>query len=425
MFYKLRWRLTLVNLVIIVALFAVLISGTYLFTSLESEKRSADFLQKISADIIINDYQDPPSPGSGFPSLPPPPGIFPPSGHLPPHIFFVKLSASGTVTFSSASSPLEAGQLTQLAGKILGLTRSEGSVDFAPNSYFYTLTPLATGEKLLVFEEATQRKSMLQVLVMALGIVGIICLILSYFSSHYWAGRAMIPVQDAWRQQQDFLADVSHELRTPLAVIQTNLDIVRHNDDESVADQRPWLDNIHEELKHMTKLVDSLLFLARADAHQLCSENTRFSLHTAMQQTVALFQPLAHSKDIEIDLFAEPTIYCGDEAKVKQILSILLENALKYTPPGSHITVQLHQLEHTVRFDVTDTGTGIAPEHLVKIFDRFYQVDTSRGQEGGGTGLGLAIAKCLTECLHGRLTAASTPGEGSTFSVYLPFKSTG
>lgn len=427
MFHKLRLRLTLVNLVIIAALFAVLISGTYLFTSLETDKHSKDFLSKITTGIASGVFTD--LPPHGHPPFldgdtdPPAPGGAPPPPHeknVPPHIFFARVTPQKTIAFTSTSSPLEQGQLARLTEKTLGLAKSTGNVDLEQKSYSYTRTSLQTGEELLVFEDTTPRKTMLQILLMGLALVGIVCLVLSYFSSYYLADRAMVPVQHAWQQQKEFLADASHELRTPLAAIQTNLEIVRNNQNESVAEQNTWLSNIHEEVKLMTNLVDSLLLLARADAHQLVSEKSRFPLHVAVKQALTPFEPLTAAKNIKLDIKTDPIIFFSDETKIKQIACILLENALRYTPPGGKIMVRLSRINNSVQLDVTDTGIGIAPEYLPKLFDRFYQVDPSRTKAEGGAGLGLAIAKCLADCVHGRLSVISTPGEGSTFSLYLP-----
>ncbi|HBS58325.1 MAG TPA: two-component sensor histidine kinase [Firmicutes bacterium] len=236
--------------------------------------------------------------------------------------------------------------------------------------------------------------------------------------------RMLHRIQTGVEQQQRFVADASHELRTPLAVIQTNLEIVRGNTDESVAAQHNWLNNIQEEVGYMTKLVDSLLFLARVDARQIPCENARFPLETAVRHTVMPFEPLAETKNIALTMQTEPLTYYGDEAKIKQLLGILLDNALRYTPAGGNVTVHLYKSPQAVHIDVADTGPGIAAEYLEKIFDRFFQVDPSRSKELGGTGLGLAIAKCLAACQRARIKVKSRPGEGSVFSVRLPLEST-
>ena len=435
MFRKLRLHLTLVNLIIIAALFTILISGTYLFTSLQTGRLSAHLLERVTADIIAGVHHEPSSPNLRPPRPPvflsPLPGPVPSppvnmsrSPQIPPHIFFVKVSPAGAISYSSVSVPLEAAQMAGLANKTLRLAQDTGYIDFGQHAYYYRRTALSSGDTLLVFDDATPHKSMLHTLLSALGIVGVICLILSYFGSSYMADRAIVPVSQAWRQQKDFLADASHELRTPLAVIQTNLEIVRGNTDESVAAQHNWLNNIQEEVGYMTKLVDSLLFLARVDARQIPCEHARFPLETAVRHTVMPFEPLAETKNIALTMQTEPLTYYGDEAKIKQLLGILLDNALRYTPAGGNVTVHLYKSPQAVHIDVADTGPGIAAEYLEKIFDRFFQVDPSRSKELGGTGLGLAIAKCLAACQRARIKVKSRPGEGSVFSVRLPLEST-
>ena len=436
MFRKLRLRLTLINIAIIAALFIILTTGTYLTSSAEMNNRALMLVQRVASDVTSGMISDFPPPGSLLPpgSLPPhssllpyneptPPGNLPPPGNHPfvPFVFFVKVAPSGTVTFTSSSSPLTESEANSLVTKTLEIVKATGTVNFERKVFYYSRSTLPTGEQLLVFHDPFEQKDMLKILLMALAITGLVCLILSFFGSFFMANRAMVPIEEAWQQQQNFLADASHELRTPLAVIQTNLEVVRSNHDELVGNQDQWLSNIQEELKQMTKLVDSLLFLARADARQLLVEHNCFSVNAAILQAIKPFKPIANAKNVEIKVFADPIIFNGDEVKIKQIISILLDNALRYTPSGGSITVQLQQSEGTVRLDVIDTGSGIPAAHLEKIFDRFYQVDPSRAKEAGGVGLGLAIAKCLVECHYGRIIANSTPGEGSTFSVYLPF----
>lgn len=244
-------------------------------------------------------------------------------------------------------------------------------------------------------------------------------MILSIFGSLFMANKAMVPIQNAWQQQKEFLADASHEFRTPLAVIQTNLEIVRDNPTETVSSQEQWLNNIYEETICMTTLVESLLFLARADSHQQLLTKEHFVLPQAVSKSVELLRPVGNAKGITLIMKSqEEFLYHGDESKLRQVVNILLDNALRHTPTGGRIMVTLENLQQHILLSVTDTGEGIAPEHLDKIFERFYQSDSSRSQ--GGTGLGLSIAKWIVESHNGRISVVSSIGKGSSFSVFLP-----
>jgi signal transduction histidine kinase len=272
---------------------------------------------------------------------------------------------------------------------------------------------------LLLFTDYQRDRETLQLLVTALGITGVICMLLSLLGSYFMANKAMKPIQKAWQQQRDFLADASHELRTPLAVIQTNLDVVRDAPAETVANQLRWLNNIHEEVQQMTGLVKSLLFLSQTDSQQQFLKKKMFALDQAMLAAAGAFRPVAAQK--EINLIAQTSggvLYHGDEGKLRQAISILLDNAIRHTPVNGEIKIGLEVIRQTIVLSVADSGEGIAAAEIGKIFLRFYQSDSSRSN--GGAGLGLSIAKWIVESHGGVIKAASILGKGATFTIRLP-----
>jgi signal transduction histidine kinase len=234
----------------------------------------------------------------------------------------------------------------------------------------------------------------------------------------------MAPIKKSWQRQQDFVADASHELRTPLTVVQLNLELVKGNPEETVASQSKWLDYSLLETQRMSKLVDDLLFLARADSQQLTLEIKQFSLDTALRGVIESFRPLAETSGILLESSLDSEItYSGDAFRIKQLLVILLDNALKYTPSGGQVTLGLQNWDTFVEITVSDNGEGIEPEHLAKIFERFYRVDKARSQQKEGTGLGLAIGDWIIQSHHGQVKVSSSPGEGTTFVISLPHQS--
>lgn len=252
-------------------------------------------------------------------------------------------------------------------------------------------------------------------------IISIAGLVLSTGCHFFLIHRALMPLEQSWRQQKDFLCDASHELRTPLTVILTHLDIIMSNSGESVSSQAKWLSNIREEAFSMSNLVRSLLFLARADSQQQPLDPRSFFLHEALLQAAVPFKPIAADKGVSLNITAAtPVEGYGDEAKIKQVIAILLDNAIQHTPAGGKIDLTLVPGSNQTILTVADSGEGISPEHLNKIFDRFYQADKSKSK--GGVGLGLAIAKWIVESHGGCIQAASIPGAGATFTVRLPWK---
>lgn len=442
MFQKLRLKLTLINVSIILILFLLLIASAYWFAQINLNRSTQLMARRIMTDIQTDEISDWPPHRSNQPAGPDRPRTEQPPESRPfgppdksagnpawrppgPNFFFVKTSPAGEIIFQSSGQHLEQDRLTDLTAAVLKETEAEGTLTLEQTSYFYLKAPYVNSQDaitIIVFHDFTPEIDMLRLILTALLAVGAVCAVLSFGASFYMANRAMIPIKRAWQQQQDFLSDASHELRTPLTVIQTNLDIVRSSPDETVASQDKWLDNIQEESICMQNLVNSLLFLARADSNHQPLTKQSFCLTTALIQAVAPFEAVALQRKLHLAVDVPPAVEMyGDAARIKQVIAILLDNALRHTPPGGNILVALSRAGSKTTLTITDTGEGIEAEHLDKIFDRFYQVDKSR--QKGGSGLGLAIARWIVENHEGSITAASTPGTGTTFSIELPARS--
>jgi signal transduction histidine kinase len=218
------------------------------------------------------------------------------------------------------------------------------------------------------------------------------------------------------QQQRRFVADASHELRTPLTTIRGNLGLLKRRPPIAADDERAVVDDMVEETDRLIRLTNDLLTLARSDAGR------------ALRHDPVPIVPLSDDICRQARLLAEQrTIACedvpevsvlGDQDAIKQVLLILLDNALKYTPAGGTITIGAEKTDRAVNIRIADTGPGIAPDDLPHIFERFYRSDESR--TGAGAGLGLAIAKELIEAQQGKISVASEVGKGSTFIVMLP-----
>lgn len=423
MFYKLRLKLTIINLIIIAALFLILTTGTYFFAENEMKDRAEKFSKGLIADIQTGVIEDIPN-YSPFARNAPPPNEnhHPPDHPQPDHplIFFVKTAPDNKIFFESSAQPLKPNHLLNLVQETLHQEETTGIIISQQISYFYFKAPLQNQlGMILLFQNFENEKNLLHSLVTALIIIGILCLLLSLVASLYMANRAMVPIRSAWEQQKDFLADVSHELRTPLTVIQTNLEIILGNQETTVASQNKWLHNIKEESEDMAKLVNGLLFLARADSQQQLLDKKTFSLSQMITRAIEVLKPLALSNGIKLNLLINPDIKLhGDEGAIKQLVGIFVDNSIRHTPPGGTISISLHQSSQEIIFTFADTGEGIKKEDLTKIFNRFYQVDTSRSK--GGTGLGLAIAKLIVETHKGSIQVFSQPNLGTEFIITLP-----
>ena len=221
-----------------------------------------------------------------------------------------------------------------------------------------------------------------------------------------------------FRTQQRLLADVSHELRTPLTTIRGNLDLMRRmgeTDPQSLA-------AIQVEIERMTRLVGDLLLLARADSGGLPLERKPVELDYILFDVYRQVRILESPVGIELTEVDQVTVL-GDADRLKQLLLNLVENAVKYTPPGGEVSLSLSKKAGWAFFEVSDTGIGIPPENLPHVFDRFYRVDKARTRAQGGSGLGLSIAKWIAQAHGGAIRVTSQVGEGTTFSVTLPLHS--
>ena len=222
-------------------------------------------------------------------------------------------------------------------------------------------------------------------------------------------------------RQRAFLADASHELRGPLMIIRGNLNLLKH--DLPPAERRAALKDAEEDAEQMSRLVADLLFLAEADAREGV-EQRPVALNQALAEVYERAQRVdgaTHTVELAEN---QPATILGDRDRLIQLVWNLVENALRYTPPGGRVTLSLEALGMTAHLAVSDTGIGIPEEHLPYVFDRFYRVDQVRatrdGSTGRSTGLGLAIAKQIAQAHGGDVGVTSKQGHGSTFTVTLP-----
>jgi heavy metal sensor kinase len=226
-------------------------------------------------------------------------------------------------------------------------------------------------------------------------------------------------LETAFDRQVRFTADASHELRTPLSIIYSNTELALSKE-RSVEEYRETLHSTFRAAKRMKSLVEGLLVLAGADAGKLAVNRQPLDLAPIVRDCAELVAPLAADRQVKVELNVDSDQVSGDAMRLSQLMMNLLSNAILYNRPDGRVSVTLSTHEPWVLLQVTDTGAGVAPEHLPHLFDRFYRADASRSRESGGTGLGLAICKSIVEAHEGEISVVSEAGVGSTFSVRLP-----
>jgi two-component system phosphate regulon sensor histidine kinase PhoR len=220
--------------------------------------------------------------------------------------------------------------------------------------------------------------------------------------------------------RRDFVANVSHELKTPLTAIRGFAETLRSSEVPE-AQRQAYLDVILRHAERLQNLIDDILELSRVEGRQQPFAPTEVDVARLAAGLLRDVRPQFEARSLEASVAAGARgVAFADRRALEQILTNLLDNACKYTEPGGRIEVRVSEAGGQVRLEVEDTGVGIPPEDLPRIFERFYRVDKARSRDLGGTGLGLAIVKHLAQAQGGEVSVRSTPREGTTFTVVLP-----
>jgi len=328
-----------------------------------------------------------------------------------------------------------------------------------PLREFFHATP--GGGSLLVGSSIAEDLAGLRVVAWSLAAAGAVVLLLGLTGGWWIATRAMCPVEDisatavkiaagdlsqrisaadtdselgrlaavlnstfsrleaAFAQQRQFTADAAHELRTPIAVMLTQTQTALSR--ERAADEyRAAVQACQRAAQRMRKLMESLLQLARLDAGQETMKQLPFDLSKLAADCVEMVAPLAEARRVKIQCAVPPTPCLGDPEQISQVLTNLLANAIEFNKPSGQVRLTAETQSSVVKLTVADTGEGIAPEDLPRIFERFYRADKSRSGAAGHTGLGLAISRAIVRAHGGDIQAASPPGAGAAFTVTLP-----
>jgi heavy metal sensor kinase len=230
-------------------------------------------------------------------------------------------------------------------------------------------------------------------------------------------------LEQAFQHSRRFMADASHELRTPLTVLRGELEAFVA-EPGLAPDMRERVGSALEELERLVNIVEGLFAISRLDAGEAQAESVKFDLGRLASSTTDQMSLLGEDKKIQITCTAANDVWVeGDRARMKQVVVNLLDNAIKYTPQGGAVDLNVLTRDGKAILEVTDNGIGIPKDSLPRVFERFYRVDEARSRELGGAGLGLSIVKSICTAHHGQVEATSSPGHGSIFRIELPLTS--
>ncbi|WP_024833257.1 sensor histidine kinase [Ruminiclostridium josui] len=419
MFKKLRNRFLISNLVIISVMLIISFASIYLITYKNVSSEIKMELHRIEDSYFKhNDNMGQHPPDFGIQKPPKRNDIDSPHERI--ISFMVKTDLQWNIIDKASFFNVEDELYENAKKKAISKNNNTGNFNIENEHWTFSITPIMNGYR-LVFMDTTSQYEILKTLIYTFLFVALIMFIIIYFISRFFANRSIKPVQEAFERQKQFIADASHELKTPLAVINTNVDVLLSNKRDTIESQSKWLNYIKSESERMAKLTNDLLYLTQMDNSDNKIIFSNFNMSEAVENIILTMEAVIYERNLSLIYELEPELFTyGNDEQIRQVVMILLDNAIKYSNTNGTISIALYKQNSDIILSITNTGEGIAPEHLKKIFDRFYRTDKSRSRRLGGYGLGLAIAKAIVDQHNGKIYAESTLNVKTTFFVKLP-----
>ena len=400
MIQKLRVKFITASMLSLALVLLVILGGVNAM-SYQKVVRDADrILALLSENRGVFPQQTPPDDRGGQP------GPIPVLGHgispetpFESRFFSVLLNEKGQVLQS------DTGQIAavddQSAGEMAQAVWSSGSASGFQGDYRYIRAAEAEGTR-FIFVDCGRSLSNFRTTLIASVLVALAGLLAVFLLLLILSKRIVRPVAESYEKQRRFITDAGHELKTPLTIIGADLDLV-----EPELEGNEWLQDIRCQVRRLAGLTQDLIYLSRMEEETAPIQPIEFPLSDLTEEMAQSFQGLAKAHGKQLTLSIQPMLsYTGDEKAVRQLLSILLDNALKYTPEGGEITVSLSKEGRTLRLSVSNTiPQPMERETLDRLFDRFYRADQSRSSQTGGYGLGLSIAKSIVAAHRGKIWA--------------------
>jgi len=325
--------------------------------------------------------------------------------------FVVKLQGNIVTDISTRNiASVSNREAFEYAAQVYGKETGYGFLDIY--RYYYA-EDSTTGNAIMVFLDFERELEDTFALATVSFLVGVIFILLLSFPVYLLTRSALAPVRRSIAQQKQFITDASHELKTPLAIISADADVL-----ELCEGENEWISSIKSQTARMNTLVRNLVSLSKLDETANENEHVQFNISEAVLDTALNFEPMAKSKALQFSLDVTPDLtFKGSEGEIRQLVSLLCDNALKYTNDGGEIRISLYKSGKSLCLDAYNTCDTIEKEKLPHLFDRFYRADTSRARETGGYGIGLSIAKAIVERHKGKISATSADGRSILFRI--------
>lgn len=402
MLKKLRIKFVCINMAIVTVMLSVIFGTIFTFTKNDLENESLQMMRSLAMS----------------PSKPDLPGETPPKEIRLPY-FTLRIEQGGKVVASGGGYfDLSDEEFLQ---EVLKASLNHGKKDGVLDEYGLRFCRVVTPqEQYIVYTDISSERATLRGLIQTCSVIGILSLLVFFAISFFLARWAIKPVEKAWQQQKQFVADASHELKTPLTVILTNAEMLQSPDCDEAA-RTQLSDNVLVMSHQMRGLVESLLELARVDNGTAKMNFSLLDFTSLVSDAVLPFEPLFFEKGLELQCDTEQNLRVkGSESHLRQVTDILLDNAMKYAYPQGMVFVTAKRRGSHVLLSVANPGDPISPEDLKNIFKRFYRVDKVRSMNHS-YGLGLSIAESIVLEHRGKIWAESAGGF-NTFHVQLPLQ---
>ena len=327
--------------------------------------------------------------------------------------FSVTLDEDGTVCASNLDNVVTVDQTTavEMALKAAKKGREKGF----SGDYRY-LGKEVDGKTRWIFLNRERELSTARSFLLISTLISVGGLLLVFLLMVLLSGRIVRPIAQSYEKQKRFITDAGHELKTPITIINADADVL----EETVPDSE-WIQDIHKQTARLSALTNNLIYLSKMEEESAKPLMIEFPLSEVVSDTAQPFSTVARTQAQSFSTDVQPLLsMTGDEASIRKLVTILLDNAVKYTPKNGRIALALRRSGRTIRQAVENTAEGLQKGNMDRLFDRFYRTDTSRHSETGGFGLGLAVAKAVTEAHGGKIHASSPDGNSLVVEALFP-----
>ena len=326
--------------------------------------------------------------------------------------FIVTLDSDGNVTDTDTGkiAAVDTDTAEEYAEKVWEHTKTHGFL----SSYRYIKTE-EDGSTQIIFLDCTRSMNTFEAFLatsLAVAVAGMAAFLILVI---VLSKKIVRPVSEAYEKQKRFITDAGHEIKTPLTVIDADTEVL-----EMECGENEWLSDIRKQTVKLKDLTNSLIYLSKMEENRDEGQKIDFPISDLVEETTGSFEALAVTQNKTFDLEVEPMLtYCGEEKSIQRLVSILLDNALKYSPEGGKISVKFGKVGKNLQLSVYNTAEHVDQKNISHMFDRFYRFDESRNSETGGYGIGLSIARAIVESHKGKITAKSEDGKSMCMTVVL------